>query len=172
MSLISFIDKNTFEVKDDLEEYIYCDYEIRNVIALLNKKGYKTNYSCAGHNEVGLLWPLHKEDINCLQEYLEDSKSDKALHFVKKDGDYFYHKDEKVATYTYISFIDDYKFKIYPNDFTYELINGKSYLFKKIDFYKDNNHTIRKTDSEINSELDLTIVELEKWVKELPTVTK
>lgn len=52
MSLIAFINKNTFEVKDELDEYIYSDYEIRNVIACLNRKGYKTSYSYAGHNEV------------------------------------------------------------------------------------------------------------------------
>ena len=172
MSLIAFIDKKTFEVKDELEEYIYCDYEIRNVIACLNKKGYKTNYSCAGHNEVGLLWTIHKEDINDLEEYLEESKKDKALHFIKKDNNYFYHKDEKVSTYTYISFNDDYKFKTFPNDFTYELINGKSYLSKEINFYKDNNHTIRKTDHEIYKELELSITELEKWVNELPLITQ
>ena len=171
MSLIAFINKKTFEIKDELEEYIYCDYEIRNVIAILNKKGYRTNYSCAGHNEVGLFWPIHKEDINYLEDYLEESKTDKDLHFVKKDSNYFYHKDEKVATYTYISFVDDYKFKVYPNDFIYELIEEKSYLSKRIDFYKDNNHTIRKTDSEIYNELESTIVELEKWAKELPTIT-
>ena len=79
-------------------------------------------------------------------------------------------KDEKVATYTYISFINDYKFKAYPNDFAYELLDGKSYLSKKIEFYKDNNHTIRKTDQEIYKELELTIYELEKWAKELPTI--
>ena len=172
MSLVAFINKNTFEVKDELEEYIYCDYEIRNVIACLNQKGYKTSYSCAGHNEVGLFRPLHKEDISNLEEFLEESKTDKALHFLKKDSNYFYHKDEKVATYTYISFIDDYKFKIYPDGFTYELINGKSYLSKKIDFYKDNNHINRKTDPEIYKELELTVVELEKWSKELPAIIK
>ena len=138
MSLIAFIDKKTFEVKEELEEYIYCDYEMRNLIAYLNKKGYKTSYSCAGHNEVGLLWPLHKKNISNLEKYLKESKTDKTLHFIKKDSNYFYHKDEKVATYTYISFIDDYKFKVYPIDFTYELIDGKSYLSKKINFYKYN----------------------------------
>ena len=172
MSLIAFIDKNTFEVKDELKEYIYCDYEIRNVIACLNKKGYKTSYSCAGHNEVGLLWPLHKEDINQLEDYLNDSKTDKALHFVKKDNNFFYHKDEKISTYTYISFEDDYRFKTYPKNFTYELIDGKSYLSKRIDYYNDSNHTIRKEDIEINKELELTILELEKWVKELPIINK
>lgn len=170
MPLIAFVDKNNFEVKDELEEYIYCDYEIRNVIALLNKKGYKTKASCAGHNEVGLLWPLHKENISQLEDYLEDSKTDKALHFVKKDSNYYYHKDEKVATYTYIFFAADYKFKAYPNNFEYDLIEGKSYLSKRIDFYKDNSHTIRKTDPEIYNELKLTIIELEKWAKELPTI--
>ena len=172
MSLIAFIDKNTFEVKDELEEYIYCDYEIRNVIACLNQKGYKTSYSCAGHNEVGLFWPLHKEDISNLEEYLDKSKTDKALHFMEKDSNYFYHKDEKTATYTYISFDDDYKFKTFPNEFTYELTDGKSYLSKKVDFYKDDNHTIRKTDPEIYKELELTVVELEKWAKELPTIAQ
>lgn len=170
MSLIAFIDKNTFDVKDELEEYIYCDYEIANVIACLNKKGYKTKYSCAGHNEVGLFWPVHKEDINQLDDYLKSSKADKALHFIKKDSDCFYHKDEKVSTYTYISFVDDYNFEVYPNGFTYELIDGKSYLSKKIKFYKDINHTIRKTDMEIYKDLESSILELEKWVKQLPSI--
>ena len=172
MSLISFIDKNTFEVKDELEEYIYCDYEIRNVIATLNKKGYKTRYSCAGHNEVGLLWPLHKEDIDNLNDYLKDAENDRALHYVKKEGNYFYHKDEKVATYTYISFADNYKFETQPDNFKYELIDGKSYLSKRIDFYKDDNHLIRKTDIEINEELNSTILKLEKWAKSLPLLVK
>ena len=84
MSLIVFINKNTFEVKDELDEY------------------------------------------------LEEWKTDKALHFLKKDNNYFYHKDEKVAIYTYILFADAYKFEIYPDGFTYELMNGKSYLLKKL----------------------------------------
>ena len=172
MSLNAFINKKTFEIKDELEDYICCDYELRNVIAILNKKGYKTSYSCAGHNEVGIFWPLHKEDINYLEEYLEDAKTDKALHFVKKDSNYFYHKDEKVATFTYISFADNYNFTKIPNSFTYELIDGKSYLSKKIEFYKDANHTIIKDDFEINKELTLTITELEEWSENLPKVSK
>lgn len=170
MSLIAFINKNTFEVKDELNEYIYCDYEIRNIIALLNKKGYKTNYSCAGHNEVGLFWPTHKEELDKLDDYLKKAENDNALHFIKKDGRYFYHKDEKIATYAYISFDEDYKFKKIPNNFTNEIFNGSSYLSKKIEFYKDENHTIRKTDKEIYSELEEMHKDLEKWVEELPTI--
>lgn len=95
MSLIAFINKNSFEIKDELDEYIYCDYEIRNVIATLNKKGYKTNYSCAGHNELGLMWPLHKENIDKLEEYLRKSKNDKTLHFIKKEKNIFIIKMKK-----------------------------------------------------------------------------
>ena len=45
-----------------------------------------------------------------------------------------YHKDEKTSTYPYISFRHDYNFQKYPSNFTYELIDNKSYLSKKIDF--------------------------------------
>ncbi len=55
MALISFINKKTFEITDELEDYIYCDYELRYIIRELNRKGYKTSFSCAGHNQVGLL---------------------------------------------------------------------------------------------------------------------
>ena len=131
MPLISFINKKTFEIKDELDDYIFCDYEIRKVISKLNKKGYKTTYSCAGHNEVGIFWPLHKEEIEYLDEYMEDAKKDNSLHFVDKDDKYFYHKDEKVATFTYISFDDNYNFKTIPQGFKYELLNNKSYISKK-----------------------------------------
>ena len=170
MSFIAFINKKNFEVYDELDEYIYCDYEIRNIISTLNKKGYKTRYSCAGHNDVGMMWPLHKENIEKLEEYLNEAERDKTLHFIKRDEQHFYHKDEKTSTYPYISFCDNYKFKSHPNDFTYELIDGKSYLSKKIDFYKDNNHTTRKTDTEIYNELAQTHKDLEKWSNELPTI--
>ena len=170
MSLIAFINKNTFEIKDEVDKYIYCDYEIRNVIATLNRKGYKTDYSCAGHNDVGLLWPLHKEEIDKLEEYLKEAQNDKTLHFIKKEGKYFYHKDEKTSTYPYVSFCHNYNFQKYPSNFTYELIDNKSYLSKKIDFYKDENHAIRKTDAEIYTELEQTHKDLEKWANELPII--
>lgn len=38
LALISFINKKTFEIKDELEEYIYCDFEISKIISELNKK--------------------------------------------------------------------------------------------------------------------------------------
>lgn len=51
-------------------------------------------------------------------------------------------------------------------------MDGKSYLSKIIDFYKDEYHTIRKTDSEIYSELEQTHKDLEKWVNDLPIISE
>lgn len=167
MALISFINKKTYEITDELEDYIYCDYELRYIISELNKKGYKTSFSCAGHNQVGLLEYLHKSPIDELNEYLEACKTDASLHFISKDEEYFYHKDERVCAYTYISFDDDYKFKTVPKDFVLELFNDNSYISKKIQFYKDDANTIRKTDKEIFDELEQTHNDLKKWVDEL-----
>lgn len=170
MSFIAFINKNTYEVKDELEDYIYCDYEIKNVIATLNKKGYKTSYSCAGHNEVGLFWPLFKDDLDRIDEYLKEAETDKALHFVSMDDEYFYHKDEKVGTYIYILFDSNYNFENYPDGFDYEVFDNKSYLSKRVEFYNDESHTIRRTDDEINNDLNETHKILEDWVKSLPSI--
>jgi len=167
MGIISFINKKTFEIQDELEDYIYCDYEIRNIIADLYEKGYETNFSCAGHNETGLLWPTHRLPIADSDKYLEESKYDKALHFISKDDEYFYHKDEKVAAYIYISFKKAYNFKSFPKNFIYELVDNTSYISKKINFYKDKNHENRKSDNEINSELESSRLDLKKWVAKL-----
>ena len=167
MALISFINKENFEVKDELENYIYCDYDIRNIIAKLNKKGFETKFSCAGHNEVGLLWPVHKLPIDNLEEYLKDAKVDKSLHFIGKNKDYFYHKDEKVFTCIYISFAKDYQFSTLPEGYNYELVNGKSYISKIIDFYLDKEHTKVKSDIQIDEELTTARNQLEAWVDSL-----
>ena len=92
------------------------------------------------------------------------------IYLKEKDKEYFYHKDEKTATYPYIFFHYDYNFQKYPSNFKYELIENKSYLSKKIEFYKDENHTIRKTDVEIYTELDQAHKDLEKLVNELPII--
>lgn len=167
MALISFINKNTYDVLDELDDYIYCDYDLRYIIANLNKKGYKTIASCSGHNEVGLLEYIHREPINELDNFLEESKTNLSLHYIGKDNNYFYHKDEKIATHTYIYFQRNYNFKNAPKDFTLEVFEGKSHISKRISFYKDSKNTIRKTDNEIFKELEQNYLDLKEWVDNL-----
>lgn len=167
MALISFINKSTYDVIDELDDYIYCDYDLRYIIATLNKKGYETVYSCSGHNEVGLLEYTHREPISELEDFLKESKTNLSLHYIDKDDNYFYHKDEKVYTYTYIYFKDNYKFKNAPKDFTLEVLEDKSYISKKVTFYKDSRNTIRKTDNDIFKELEQNYLDLKEWVDDL-----
>lgn len=51
-----YINKDTFEIyenligyENELDNYFECDEFIAYTIMLLNIKGYKTNYCCAGH---------------------------------------------------------------------------------------------------------------------------
>lgn len=170
MALISFINKKTYEIVDELDDYIYCDYDLRYIIAELNRKGYKTSFSCSGHIEVGLLDYEHREPIEELDEFLEKSKTNSSLHLIRKDDQYFYHKDEKVSTYTYIYFDNNYEFKSIPKGFTLELNECKSNLVKEISFYKDDDYQIRKTDKEISNELNETYDDLKRWVDSLDSV--
>ena len=47
-----YINLKNYETSFDIDGYIPCDPEIIDAIAILNQKGYKTLYSCAGHNKV------------------------------------------------------------------------------------------------------------------------
>ena len=165
MSLISFINKNTYEVVDELDDYIYCDYDIRYIISELNRKGYRTLFSCSGHLDVGLLDYTHKEPIEELEDFLEEAKVDSSLHIIKKDDKYFYHKDEKTYTCTYISFDKVYDFNVLPKDFVVEVVDNKTNIYKKIFFYKDSKNTNRKSDQEILSELNQNYEDLKEWVR-------
>jgi len=52
MDNLRYIDLKTYEILDNPVGYIPCDKEISDIIALLNKKGYITKSSCAGHNHI------------------------------------------------------------------------------------------------------------------------
>lgn len=170
MSLISFINKNTYEVVDELEDYIYCDYDLRYIIAELNKKGYKTLFSCSGHLDVGLLYWTHREPIEELEDFLKQAEEDSSLHLIKKNDKYFYHKDEKTHTCTYITFDKVYDFNNIPKDFVVETVDNKTNIYKKISFYKDIKNTERKSDKEISSELNQNYEDLKEWVSKLKTI--
>ena len=72
----SIIDKATFEVCTHAEDHpkvFVCDKPIAPVIALLNKKGYKTVASCSGHYKIEFYEYLN-EDIKYLDEYKSDDR--------------------------------------------------------------------------------------------------
>lgn len=166
---MSYINLRNFEVTDKVDEYIDCDFEIAKIIALLNEKGYKTRYSCAGHNQNGFLEKTIKEPISCYDEFMKIYGDYKTIHITKIDDDYFYHKDDVVGTHTYILFDENYDFKSIPNGFCLELfedITGKSSvsIHKRCDFFLDEKQGIRKEDEDIDNELADTWKSLYEWV--------
>ena len=88
----SIIDKKTFEVCTHAEDHanvFVCDKPIASVIALLNKKGYKTFASCSGHYRIEF-YEYFDEDISNLEEYQKDERiiikkiKDKTFNYWKE----------------------------------------------------------------------------------------
>ena len=70
---MSLIHKKSFDILNDCEEgkgddYFEVDENIALIISLLNKKGYKTTFSCSGHAfaNINEFRAENKEDFECL----------------------------------------------------------------------------------------------------------
>lgn len=167
-----YINKNTFEIINN-PDFFEVDDEIAETVIILNKKGYKTNYSCAGHNKSGFLYTTQKEPVEFLKEWLKKYGDDVTTNYLGKDSEYFYHKDEVTVTYTYISFEKKYEFEILPDGFESDDTTKYFNIGKMCYFYKNNdtkNRTNRKTDYEIDEELNKAQKDLLVWAKKLKSI--
>lgn len=167
--MTKFIDMNNYEIIEN-QQFFEVDDEIAEAIIILNKKGYKTKFSCAGHNKNGWLYDTQEEPIDLYEEWLNRYKDDLSVNYVGKDNKYFYHKDEITATYTYISFEKKYNFESLPEEFEIYEDAQNCTIGKMCYFYKNNNtkdSSNKKTDYEINEELKKSQQDLLNWAKEL-----
>lgn len=86
---MAWINKTTFDIVQELqdcgqmENHFFVDDMIAHPVALLNKKGYETIESCAGHpfanehsltTEIGLLQRIDFDDIGKPQKNVETAK--------------------------------------------------------------------------------------------------
>lgn len=163
---LRYIDLKNYKVVDEPQGYIPCDKEIADVIAILNQKGYKTFASCAGHNRIDFT-PICSCDIS----HLEQIKNDKSFRISKITENEILYRTEVLATSTHISFEKDYNFENIPIGF--ELKKSKNFarpvLCKMIYFY-DENSTIRRSDDEIDKELNDGWKALYEWAKNLKDI--
>ena len=164
----SIIDKKTFEVCTHAEDHpnvFVCDKQIAPVIALLNKKGYKTFASCSGHYRIEF-FEYFDEDIDKLEEYQNDERI--IIKNIKdKTFDYW---EEVDKTLLYILFDDKYEFNNLPSEFKLIINDGKEYprtsIECEISFYdKNNNH--RKMIDVLNV-IDDKCKILKEWAEKLP----
>ena len=160
----SIIDKATFEVCTHAEDHpkvFVCDKPIAPVIALLNKKGYKTVASCSGHYKIEFYEYLN-EDIKYLDEY----KSDDRIIIKKVKEKTFDYWQEVDRTHMYILFDKDYHFTTLPDDFTIIKSDDRLTLDYTINYY-DESHN-HKSISMVMREIDNKCKLLEKWANNLP----
>lgn len=164
----SVIDKDTFEVcihAEDHPRVFVCDKMIAPVIALLNKKGYKTFASCSGHYKIEF-YEYFDEDISKLEEYQKDER---IIIKKIKDNSFDYWK-EIDKTLLYILFSEEYKFENLPSEFKLTINNGLDYprtcIECEISYYDSNNEHRKMIDvlNEIANKCKL----LNEWAKKLP----
>ena len=156
---LKYVNTKTWEIEDCPTDYIPCDKEISYVIMLLNKKGYKTFSSCAGHDEV---W--FSESI-CDIRKLEEAQKSPFYKITKIKPKSFYSLKEIVTTTTYICFIEgaDYQFDNCPEGFkiSKSRIANRISISKHTNLYNSNNQ--RRSHEEIEKELQKGWKALIKW---------
>ena len=159
----SIIDRNTFEVTlhaEDHKDVFICDKAIANVVALLNKKGYKTIASCSGHYKIEFYEYL-KEDINKLEEYKNNNR---IIIKEIRDNDFDYW-EEVDKTIMYILFDKIYDFNNLPKGFKLDNTREKTCIEYTINFYDENDK--HRTIKDVTREIEEKSKELEEWVKQL-----
>lgn len=159
----SIIDRNTYEVCIDAEDHkdvFICDKEIANVVALLNKKGYKTIASCSGHYKIEYYEYL-KEDISNLEDYKNNNRVI-IKEIRENDFDYWLEVDKTIM---YILFDKIYELNNLPEGFIIDNSRDKTCIEHIISFYDENNK--HRTIKDVTREIENKSKELEEWVKQL-----
>lgn len=152
-----YIDTKTFDIIDNVFE---VDENIAESIALFNKKGYYTRYSCSGHVKDPRMYEMYRVKKS-------DEFDDKNLGFIVKDNkdDYEILMPNRYTS-IYVMFDKKYEFKNLPIGF-YTLNDEVTTIYKDIMYYENN---IKKKSNDIQNEIDKSNLELLEWVKTLPTV--
>lgn len=165
----NYINTKTFEISWDMPDYIPCDDEIAEAIAILNQKGYKTLYSCAGHNRV-----FEKYIVKCSKEEKEDLlKNKNRIYIIEEDNQYLYYVPKITTTDTYVCFKESIKYVVdnLPNGFKYEEYEDEDTTFYTIrcvhEMYKDEECKIRKSNKEIDEHIKNAQGALYEWAKSL-----
>ena len=164
----SIIDKTTFEVCTHAEDHpkvFVCDKSIAPVIAILNKKGYKTYASCSGHYRIEF-YEYFDEDISKLKEYKQDNR---IIIRKIKDNSFDYWK-EVDKTILYILFANKYELNNLPSEFKLYTDDGSDHLRTYIECeisYYDKNNEHRKI-GDVLKEIDDKCQLLKEWAENLP----
>ena len=155
-----FINKKTFEIEDEDENVFICDRHIAPAVAELNKKGYKTLFSCEGHIVFG--WT---EIDHCDLSLLEETEKDKRFIVLRVYDDGFDYLTEHTIADIYILFAQNYHFHDLPLGFKIDEEPNSFVIRKTIEYYDGER---KKTMKELESEKEDALSSLYEWTKKLP----
>jgi len=162
-----YINLKTFEISWDMPDYIPCDDEIAEAIAILNQKGYRTTASCAGHHRVFdkyvIPWSVEEKD--------ELIKNQHKFYVVSEDEKYIWCVPKRLTDATYVAFAEKHNFDSLPKGFEYREYKDNEYYRCAIEclneMYEDEEGKIRKSEDEIINHLKEAQASLLEWAKSL-----
>jgi len=152
-----------------VENGFEVDNQIADIIILLNKKGYNTINSCAGH---------YKEDTTYKETVLKNKITEEEffkylshydLKFIDEDENNYYYEGKIIGESTYIMFEKDIVLPFYPEGFDFDEIGND--VSRKLIFYHDEEKgQNKKNQSIIDLEIKNAIKCLETWAIKLPVI--
>lgn len=164
---MKYINNKTFEVYDE-DEYFNVDDLIADAVSILNKKGYKTLFSCEGHDKSYQCY-RYTYDISKLDEIKNDS--DCTIGKIR-EKDFDFYVDVKISS-TYIKFKGHYNFPCLPEGFSYESdLEGDDehsgdLIEKIVHFYENGN---KRNGKDIYNDIKNANDNLLSWAKKLPNL--
>lgn len=154
---MKYIRYNGYKVEDNnCDNCFEVDNKIANTIAILNKKGYYTVSSCAGHTKYDdLEYEITKE------EYMTDPSYD----VIEKTENGYKVKFEISQANIYIKFLDVSYLKFIPKDRAYKIIdNSVTYPL----FLYNEGETEKKSKDVLLEEIKIVNQTLLDWAIDLP----
>ena len=170
-----YIDLDNYRISSSAISNIHCDREIAEVIMELNKKGYKTIASCAGHNRSGSVgrYFIPEKDYD---EWIETFGEHPSIVRVEKyDDEHFVCLSKETMTTTYVAFEENYEFESLPEGFKKTELDSGITLNCKTYYYEDDEEETwqkMKTQKQIDSEIKDAQARLLAWAKDLKPVNE
>lgn len=152
-----------------VENGFEVDEQLADTIILLNKKGYKTINSCAGHYKDDTVYKETVPKNTVTKEEFFKYLNQHDLRFLGEDENNYYYEGIILGEATYIMFDKDVVLPFYPEGFVFDETGND--VSRRLPFYHDEEKAKNKKEqSTIDLEIEIAIKSLEIWAMKLPEI--